>query len=26
VEQVMPSAVVMRPDGFKAVRYGALNG
>ena len=26
VLEVMPSAVVMRPDGFMAVNYGAING
>jgi hypothetical protein len=26
VEQVMPEAVITRPDGYKMVNYGALNG
>jgi hypothetical protein len=26
VEQVMPKAVITRPDGYKMVNYGALNG
>ena len=26
VEQVMPEAVITRPDGIKMVDYGVLNG
>jgi hypothetical protein len=26
VEQIMPEAVITRPDGYKMVNYGALNG